>query len=239
MARRDDAGPRQSTAMLLRTCSSSVKSSSSPLCEGRDSSAGRMLTYACLLEPIRPTSPPPLLSDQQDSKLLCGYCENIATSFQEISGPLKRGERLRPVEYARLDSFPDFPTLKTSAEQGCACCALLRFAIRKNWSLRRFTEYGTGDFDDGTPLYAQFLATEWDGQVRIDDLRFATSSKAAERVEFLTMRIGPSAYSKIKGPRVIGDRDPIDTLNQISTELMLKVFKPARSSDISFASWSR
>jgi hypothetical protein len=191
-----------------------------------------MLTYAALLEPIRPTSPPPLLSNQQGPNQLCSVCESIASNFREISGYLKRKEHIRPAEYVRLDFYPDFPNLKTSAEQGCACCALLRYAIRKNWGLRPFTEHGVGDLNDSTPLYANFLATEWDGQISIDDLRFNTSAVLAEQATFLFVRIGPSAYSKIKGSRVIEEyRDTIDTLNQIYTQLVLKVYKPACLSD--------
>ena len=189
-----------------------------------------MLTYACLLEPLRPTSPPPVLADQHHSGSLCAYCENIATNFREISPYLERGERKRRVKYTRLDSYPDFPNLRTAAEHACSCCALLRYTIRKNWSRRPFTEYGVGDLDDGTPLYSGFLATEWDGEVRIDDLCFARSSTNAGPIEFLTVRIAPSAYSKIKGFRVIEEHDTIDTLNQISAEFVLKVFKPACSS---------
>jgi hypothetical protein len=190
-----------------------------------------MLTYACLLEPIQPTSPPPLLSDQQDDKSLCNYCESIATSFQVLSRRLKSGERTISVEYVRHDYYPDFPNLRTSAERGCACCVLLRYTIRKNWSLRPFTEHGVGDLDNSTPLYANFLATEWDGQICIDDLRFTMSSTVAEQVTFLAVSIGPSAYRTIKGFRVIERYgDNIDTLNQISTEFVLKVYKPARSS---------
>ena len=80
--------------------------------------------------------------------------------------------------------------------------------------------------DDGTRLYSEFLNTEWDGEVRIDDLRFVTSSTVTEQVEFLAMRVGPSAYTKIKGYRVIEEDDSIDTLSQIATEFVLKVFKP-------------
>jgi hypothetical protein len=193
-----------------------------------------MLTYRCLVEPIRPTSPPPVLSDQHDSDALCDYCQNIAKNFQEISGWLKRGERIRPVEYVRLDHYPHFPKLTTSAEQGCACCALLCYTITKNWCLRSFAEDGVGDLDDGTRLYSEFLNTEWDGEVRIDDLRFMTSSTIAEQVEFLTVRVGPSAYTKIKGYRVIEEDDSIETLSQIAAEFVLKVFKPARTSVLFF-----
>ena len=190
-----------------------------------------MLTYASLLEPIRPTSPPPVLSDQEDTNALCDYCENIAANFRQLSGYLKRGERIKPVNYVRLDHYPDFPDLKASAERGCACCALLRYTIRNNWSYRPFTEHGVGDLNDSTPLYANFLAAEWDGLVSVDDLYFATSSTVAEQVEFLNVRIGPSAYSTIKGPRVIRYRDPIDTINQISAEFVLKAYKAGCSSD--------
>jgi hypothetical protein len=138
------------------------------------------------------------------------------------------------VEYVRLDHYPHFPKLTTSAEQGCACCALLRYTITKNWSLRSFAEDGVGDLDDGTRLYSEFLNTEWDGEVRIDDLRFMTSSTIAEQVEFLTVRVGPSAYTKIKGYRVIEEGDSIETLSQIAAEFVLKVFKPARTSVLFF-----
>jgi hypothetical protein len=134
------------------------------------------------------------------------------------------------VDYVRLDHYPHFPKLTISAEQGCSCCALLRYTITKNWSLRPFTEDGVGDLDDGTRLYSEFLNTEWDGEVRIDDLRFVTSSTVAEQVEFLTVRVGPSAYTKIKGYRVIEDDDSIDTFSQIAAEFVLKVFKPSCSS---------
>jgi hypothetical protein len=144
---------------------------------------------------------------------------------------VRRNERIKPVEYVRLDYYPDFPTLKASAERGCACCALLRYTIRWNWSLRAFTEYRVGDLDGSTPLYAKFLATDWDGQVTIDDLRFVTSSAVAEQVIFLTLRVAPSAYNTVKGFRVIEyHEDTIDTLDQISAEFMLKVYKPAGSS---------
>ena len=78
--------------------------------------------------------------------------------------------------------------------------------------------------------FSEFLNTEWDGEVRIDDLRFVTSSTVAGQVEFLTVRVGPSAYTKIKGYRVIEEDDSIDTLSQIAAEFVLKVFKPARPS---------
>lgn len=136
---------------------------------------------------------------------------------------------MRPVDYVRLDFYPDFPNLKTSAEQGCACCALLRYSIRKNWSLRPFTEYRVGDLDDSMPLYANFLATEWDGQISIDVVGFLLSSTVAGQVTLLSVRIGPSAYSKIKGVRMIDDNhDTIDTVDQISAELMLKVYKASQ-----------
>jgi hypothetical protein len=131
------------------------------------------------------------------------------------------------VEYVRFDHYPHFPQLTTSTEQGCACCALLRYTITKNWSLRSFTEEGVGDLGDSTRLYREFLNTEWDGEVRIDNLRFLTSSAVARQVEFLTVRVGPSAYTKIKGYRVIEEDDSIDTLSQIAAESVLKVFKPA------------
>jgi hypothetical protein len=185
-----------------------------------------MLTYRCLLEPIRSTLPPPVLSDQQDSNAVCDYCQNIVTNFQEISGWLKRGERIRPVEYVRFDHYPHFPQLTTSAEQGCACCALLRYTITKNWGLRPFTEDGVGDLRDSTRLYREFLNTEWDGEVRIDNLRFITGSTVTGQVDFLTVRVGPSAYTEIKGYRVIDEDDSIDTLSQIAAESVLKVFKP-------------
>jgi len=91
-----------------------------------------------------------------------------------------------------------------------------------------------GDLNDGTRLYSEFLNTEWDGEVRIDDLRFITSSTMAEQVEFLTVRVGPSAYTKTKGYRVIEEDDSIDTLGQIAAESVLKVFKPACSSLLFF-----
>ena len=84
-----------------------------------------------------------------------------------------------------------------------------------------------GDLGDSTRLYREFLNTEWDGEVRIDNLRFVTSSTVAGQVEFLTVRVGPSAYTKIKGYRVIEEDDSIDTLSQIAAESVLKVFKPA------------
>jgi hypothetical protein len=89
--------------------------------------------------------------------------------------------------------------------------------------------------DGSTPLYAKFLATDWDGQVTIDDLRFMTSSTVAEQVIFLTLRVAPSAYNTVKGFRVIEYyEDTIDTLDQISAEFMLKVYKPAGSSPCAF-----
>lgn len=198
-----------------------------------------MLTYRSLLEPIRPTSPPPLLSDQPDTaSLLCEHCEKIASHFREISAYVRRKERIRPAEYVRLDYYPNFPNLKASAERGCTCCALLRYTIRQNWSLRAFTEYGVGDLDGSTPLYAKFLATDWDGQVTIDDLRFVTSSTVAEQVTFLTLQVAPSAYNKVKGFRVIAyHEDTIDTIDQISAEFVLKVYKPASSSTSLLRPW--
>jgi hypothetical protein len=191
-----------------------------------------MLTYRSLLAPIRPTSPPPLLSDHTDTaRRLCEYCNKIAFHFREISGYVRRKERVKPVEYARLDYYPNFPNLKAAAERGCACCGLLRYTIRQNWSLRAFTEYGVGDLNGSTPLYAEFLATAWDGQITIDDLRFVISSTIAEQVKYLTLRVTPSAYNKIKGFRVIEHhQDTIDTLDQISAEFVLKVYKPTSSS---------
>lgn len=190
-----------------------------------------MLTYTSLLEPIRPTSPPPLLSDQTANNCVCHHCERIVSTFQEISSHLQRKGCIAPVEYVRLDYYPDFPNLKTSAQQGCSCCALLRYTVRKNWSLRSFTEHGVGDLNGSTPLYADFLATEWDGQVSIDTLRFVTSATIAGQVKFLTVRVGPHAYSKIKRFRVIEEYgDAVDTIDQISAEFVLKVYKPASSS---------
>jgi hypothetical protein len=61
-----------------------------------------------------------------------------------------------------------------------------------------------------------------------------TSSTIAEQVEFLTVRVGPSAYTKIKGYRVIEEDDSIETLSQIAAEFVLKVFKPARTSVLFF-----
>lgn len=198
-----------------------------------------MLTYASLLKPIRSTSPPPVLSDQRESNFLCDYCENIASSFREISRYMKRGERIKDIEYVRFDFYPDFPNLRTSAQRGCTCCALLRYTIRKNWSQRPFTEHRVGDIIDSMPVYTNFLAAEWDGQICIDTLYWATSSAVAQQVEFLTVNLGPSAYRQIKNVRVVEHDDPIDTLDRISVEFMMKVYKPACSSTFSLKLWER
>ena len=189
-----------------------------------------MPTYASLLKPIRSNSPPPVLSDQHDGNFLCDYCEKFASSFRKIAEHLKPGERIKKVEYVRFDYYPDFPNLKTSAERGCTCCALLRYTIRKNWSHRPFTENGVGDIVDSMPLYTNFLAAEWDGQISIDNVGWSTSPAIAQQVEFLNVEIGPSAYRQIEGVRLINHDDPIDTIDQISVVFMMKVYTPACSS---------
>ncbi len=193
-----------------------------------------MLTYASLLKPIRCTSPPPVLSDQNDTNSLCDYCANIASSFLEISEHLKQGGRTKHIEYVRFDFYPDFPNLRTAAVRGCTCCALLRYTIRKNWSHRPFTEHRVGDIIDSMPVYTNFLATEWDGQISIDNLSWLTSSAVAQQVEFLSLSLGPSAYRQIKEVRTIEHDDSIDTLDQISVDIMMKVYKPACSATFSF-----
>ena len=143
---------------------------------------------------------------------------------------------MKKVEYVRFDYYPDFPNLKTSAERGCTCCALLRYTIRKNWSHRPFTENGVGDIVDSMPLYTNFLAAEWDGQISIDNVGWSTSPAIAQQVEFLNVEIGPSAYRQIEGVRLINHDDPIDTIDQISVVFMMKVYTPACSSTFFFLS---
>ncbi|KLU92596.1 hypothetical protein MAPG_11541 [Magnaporthiopsis poae ATCC 64411] len=70
--------------------------------------------------------------------------------------------------YERVDEYPDFPALNTSAKSGCGLCRIFRKTLRRDWAVRPMDERGIGPLSDSDGL----LDEPWDGKVRIFNLIF-------------------------------------------------------------------
>jgi hypothetical protein len=78
-------------------------------------------------------------------------------------------------EYQIIDTFPDFPTLQTSAATaGCALCGLLRKAILGAWGTKAqpMLESGVTPMAEEDDSYDPLFAAAWDGAVRIHRAQF-------------------------------------------------------------------
>ncbi|KAK0707905.1 heterokaryon incompatibility protein-domain-containing protein [Lasiosphaeris hirsuta] len=74
--------------------------------------------------------------------------------------------------YEFIDTYPEFPLLKASAEAGCGLCWMIRSEIRKNWAVRPMEEWGFGPLSEDDPSLVDLLETPWDGRVRVFNLKF-------------------------------------------------------------------
>ncbi|KAL9004191.1 MAG: hypothetical protein Q9188_002984 [Gyalolechia gomerana] len=75
-----------------------------------------------------------------------------------------------------LDQYPEFPALKSSAENGCAFCGLLRHALLHKYSDAEIKK-AEDDFDES--VQDEWSTAKWRGNVEIYGGRFGTEGDVA------------------------------------------------------------
>lgn len=101
----------------------------------------------------------------------CPKCKEINPYFAYINN--------QPESFKHLkwrDKYPEFPTLKASAESGCAICGLLRDALMHKYSDVEIKK-AEDDFDES--VQSEWPTTKWNGNVEIYGGRFGTESDPA------------------------------------------------------------
>jgi hypothetical protein len=123
------------------------------------------VTYNALIKPI----PYPInLANVADQKP-CTTCESCAI----IIPNRRRAQRGRiQTGYERVDLYPDFPELKTSAKAGCGLCRFIRKNIRNAWAVRPMEEWGVGPIREKDGLWDELLDAAWDRRVKIHKVAF-------------------------------------------------------------------
>lgn len=84
------------------------------------------------------------------------------------------GDSIKHLEW--LDQYPEFPALKTSAENGCAFCGLLRHALLHKY---RDAEIKKAEDDFDESVQDKWSAAKWRGNIEIYGGRFGTEGDAA------------------------------------------------------------
>lgn len=94
--------------------------------------------------------------------------------------------------FERIDTYPEFQALKSSARDGCgyvshylwhrddlaltpifcSLCWIIRKHMRSSWAVRPMEEWGVGPLDENDDLSSDLLHTRWDGKVRFFNLKF-------------------------------------------------------------------
>lgn len=97
----------------------------------------------------------------------CQPCEHCKAALPDRA---KAKNRSIHTTYERVDEYPDFPALNTSAKSGCGLCRIIRKALRRNWAVRPMEEWGVGPLSDDD--VGDLLDEPWDGKVRIFNLTF-------------------------------------------------------------------
>ncbi|KAK1749897.1 heterokaryon incompatibility protein-domain-containing protein [Echria macrotheca] len=96
-------------------------------------------------------------------------CEACSVAWPDRS---KAKNNIIKTGYERVDSYPDFPSLKTSSRNGCGLCWIIRKALRSSWAVRPMEEWGVGPLEEDNDEFADLLSEPWDGKVRIFNLSF-------------------------------------------------------------------
>ena len=161
------------------------------------------LTYTAILRRIEvdvSSIPPPDVDRSALHDSPCSYCRNI---FPDFGDPTTESYRCN---YEREDLFPSFPSLQHTAAQGCRLCSVLQWAIRTNWAVRPMEEWSVGPIREKDEYWADLLATNWDGRVKIHSVSFRCGSTDVMRglprsVGSLSFEFGPLPFA--------GARDPV------------------------------
>lgn len=103
---------------------------------------------------------------------LCAHCRVLNPHKGE-----SRSGRIS-IQYNRVDQYPHFPELKSSAGRGCAFCGLLRHALLDKYGDEKMTE---AENDFSSSIRAEWSMSEWSGQVNIDGAVFSTEEDWPER----------------------------------------------------------
>lgn len=123
-------------------------------------------TYKSLIRPI-----PPGINlanvTAQEPMTTCQYCAAIVPDRRKAENGLIK------INYERVDLYPDFPKLKSSARNGCGLCRFLRKTIRAKWATRPMEEWGVGPLREKEGLWDELFASPWDQKVRIRKLAFS------------------------------------------------------------------
>jgi hypothetical protein len=91
-------------------------------------------TYRALIKPVPPTINLANVSSQPGYNT-CQFCAVIVPDRSKVQNGLIR------TSYDRIDYFPNFPELKSSAKAGCGLCKVIRKTIRSSkdgWGSKYF-----------------------------------------------------------------------------------------------------
>jgi hypothetical protein len=77
--------------------------------------------------------------------------------------------------YMRVDEYPGFPGLKSSAKSGCALCEIIRKTLRQSWAVRPMEEWGNRPLSENDSFWDYLMDYPWDRKVRISRLSFRFS----------------------------------------------------------------
>jgi hypothetical protein len=144
--------------------------------------SGNDWTYRSLVKPIPLSTSLGSVESQEPSKP-CSYCAVIVPDRRKaINGKIK-------TSYERVDLYPDFPELKSSARAGCELCKLIRKTIRAQWTLRPMMESGVGSLREQDEWWGELFDAPWDRKVRLYSAGFTlqkvTNSPATSTKEDL------------------------------------------------------
>lgn len=165
-------------------------------------------TYAAILEPIaashRPSTfyPPSTAASGKP-------CESCLLIFGHLLHPTKR---YHESAYDREDVFPDFPSLRATAAQGCQLCSLIRTTIQTEWAVRPMEEIGVGTIRARDGYWDELLAAEWDARVRIlcglvklGNEEWEAHDDKPRFGEQLSLTFGPLSLSTREEPMQVGE----------------------------------
>lgn len=123
------------------------------------------VTYRSLIKPIPPSVN---LSnvDLQEPFRTCSHCSTIV--------PDRSNEKVGIIKtpYERVDLFPYFPELKSSAKAGCCLCKLIRKTVRSAWAARPMEEWGYGPLSEKDSYWDDLFRAPWNRKVKIHSAQF-------------------------------------------------------------------
>lgn len=180
-------------------------------------------TYRDLIRPI----PAKLNLCNVTANAAVGTCNHCKTAVPERSKA--RNKTIRTT-YERVDEYPDFPEIKSSAKAGCELCRIIRKALRQAWAVRPMEEWGVGPLSEKDRLWDELFEVPWDRKVRMYNLAFSfepllgssemvrdsNNSQRGGMVTGMTLEFGPATRGKT------GDGEPLH--GDISQVLSFKAY---------------